>query len=182
MALVCPDPKSPDLVSVILGTNTSKLNTLLAHCKELVNSSTVNSLRILPYELNATKQSLTSNSRVSTDVVGLMKWEGPGPLTIPPRSTSYAVCKVMPHQPLAHHILIIEMPEDGQLPGGVLMPSLVMTPSSVNEDHFLVPLQNESQKGTVIPVGTLVAQVCVVDTVTVPQKSVSTQKALDRVK
>lgn len=140
MALVCPDPKSPDLVSVILGTNTSKLNTLLAHCKELVNSSTVNSLRIHPYELNATKQSLTSNSRVSTDVVGLVKWEGPGPLTIPPCSTSYAVCKVMPHQPLAHHILIIEMPEDGQLPGGVLMPSLVMTPSSVNEDHFLVPL------------------------------------------
>ncbi|XP_067251708.1 uncharacterized protein [Chanodichthys erythropterus] len=178
LALVCPDPKSPDPVSVILGTNTSKLNTLLAHCKDLVNSSTVKSLRILPYELNVPKQSLTSNSKLPTDVVGLVKWVGPGPLTIPPRSTSYAVCKVMPHQPLANHILLVETPEDSQLPAGVRMPSLVMTPS-MDVDNFLVPLQNESHKGTAIPIGTLVVRVCVVDTVTVPEKSVSEHQALD---
>lgn len=160
LAPVCPDPKSPDPVSVILGTNTSKLNTLLAH-RELVNSSTVKSLRILPYELNVPKQSLTSNSKLPTDVVGLVKWVGPGPLTIPPR------------------ILLVETSEDSQLPAGVLMPSLVMTPSSVDVDNFLVPLQNESHKGTAIPIGTLVARVCVVDTVTVPQKSVSAHQALD---
>lgn len=129
--------------------------------------------------MNVPKQSLTSNSKLPTDVVGLVKWVGPGPLTIPPRSTSYAVCKVMPHQPLANHILLVETSEDSQLPAGVLMPSLVMTPSSVDVDNFLVPLQNESHKGTAIPIGTLVARECVVDTVTVPQKSVSAHQALD---
>lgn len=178
LALVCPDPKSPDPVSVILGTNTSKLNTLLTHCKELINSSAVKSLRILPYELNASK-SLTSINHPPTDVVGLVKWVGPGPLTIPPRSTSYAACKVMPNQPLDNHVLLVEMPEDHQLPAGVLMPSLVLTSSSVNVDHFLVPFQNESYKGTAIPIGTLVARVCVVDTATVPQKTASAQKAID---
>ncbi len=179
LALVCPDPRSPDPVSVILGTNASKLNTLLAHCKQLVNSSTVTSLRILPYELKVSRPPLTSNNKVPSDVVGQVKWVGPGPLTIPPRSTSYALCKVMPNQSLDNHVLLVETPEENQLPAGVLMPSLVLTSSSVDVDHFLVPFQNESCKGTAITVGTLVARVCVVDTVTVPQKAVSTQQALD---
>lgn len=157
LALVCPDPKSPDPVSVILGTNTSKLNTLLTHCKELINSSTVKSLRILPYELNASK-SLTSINQTVTDMVGLVKWVGLGPLTLPPRSTSYAACKVMPNQPLANHVLLVKMPEDHQLPAGVLMPSLVLTLSSVNVDHLLVIIQrychsNRYSCGTVVCCG-----------------------------
>lgn len=167
-----PDPKSPDSVPVILGTNTPKLRELLAQCKELDNGGIIRSLRILPYDLETKEQSLPSCSLAQEDTVGNVKWQGPGPLAIPPRSTGYAVCQVKQVQPLGNDILIVEISGDSKLPGGVLVPSLVMTPSSLDVNNFVLPLCNESQKE-------ILAQMYTVDIATVPQTSESSQTFVD---
>ncbi len=179
LALVCPDPKSPDSVPVILGTNTPKLRVLLAQCKDLEDGDIIRSLRISPYDLETREQSLPSCSLAQEDTVGFVKWLGPGPLAIPPRSTGYAVCQVKQVQPLGNNVLIVDTSEDSKRPAGVLVLSLVMTPSSLDVNNFMLPLRNESQKETAIPVGTLLAQVYTVDIATVPQTSKSPQTFVD---
>lgn len=52
LALVCPDPKSPDPVPAIVGTNSRKLHSLLTHCGEFKGRDEVHSLRIDTYPQN----------------------------------------------------------------------------------------------------------------------------------
>ncbi len=179
LALVCPDPKSPDSVPVILGTNTPKLRVLLTQCKDLDDGGIIRSLRISPCDLETQEQSMQSCFLAQEDTLGFVKWLGPGPLAIPPRSTSYAVCQVEQVQPLGNNVLIVESSEESKLPAGVLVFPLVITPSSLDVNNFMLPLRNESQKETAIPVGTLLAQVYTVDIATVPQTSKSPQTFVD---
>ncbi len=111
LALVCPDPKSPDSVLVILGTNTPKLRVLLTKCKDLDDGGIIRSLRISPYDLETQEQSCFL---AQEDTLGFVKWLGPGPLAIPPRSTSYAVCQLEQVQPLGNNVLIVESSEESE--------------------------------------------------------------------
>lgn len=155
LALVCPDPTSPDPVPAIIGTNTKKLRSLLTHCAEFEDNDEVHSLRID----TLTPEHLPSSSTLPLGVVGQVKWQVPGPLTIPPGAVHYAVCKVEQQQPLGKCILMVEADETTDLPAGVLVPPVVLPPSAMDTNSFRLLLRNESQKQTAVPTGTMLAQV-----------------------
>lgn len=79
LALVCPDMNSPDSVTVIIGTNSKKLHSLLEQALEREENESAHSLRIWARITNH----VTSDGS-NTSVVAQVKWQGPGPLAIPP--------------------------------------------------------------------------------------------------
>lgn len=175
LALVCPDPTSPDPVPAIIGTNTKKLRSLLTHCAEFEDNDEVHSLRID----TLSPEHLPSSSTLPRGVVGQVKWQGPGLLTIPPGAVHYAVCKVEQQQPLGKSILMIEADETADLPAGVLVPPVVLPPSAMDTKGFTLLLRNESQKETAVPTGTVLAQVYLVDTVTELKKTSAQEGSID---
>lgn len=74
--------------------------------------------------------------RESIDVVGHVKWDGPGQLNLPPHNTCYTACKVTPYQPLDNSILLVESPVISKFPASVLVPLLVMSSSSMDVNNF----------------------------------------------
>lgn len=175
LALVCPDPKSPDPVPVIIGTNSQKLHSLLRDCEEVGGKDEIHSLRI-----NSLSSELPS-SLISqqTGVVGHVKWQGPGPITIPPCAVQYAVCKVEQQQPLDKSILMVEVGESTNLPAGVLVPPVVLPSSEMDTNSFTLLLRNESQRETIVPTGTVLAQVYLVDTVTELTKTSAQERSIN---
>lgn len=174
LALICPDPPSPDPVSVVIGTNTPKLRSLLTQCEELGSNDNVHSLRIC----TAPSKQQSPTCSPQPDVVGQVKWQGPGTLSIPPGGTHYAVCKVEQQQSMDRSILMVEADENIHLPAGVLVPPVVLTPSAMDINSFTLMLRNESQKETTLPAGTVLAQVFLVDSAIEPPKSTQT-KSID---
>lgn len=96
LALICPDPQNPDPVPVIIGTNCKKLRALQKHCDENENQGQVHTLRISTFPTGK----LPSSCNPVMDVVGQVKWQGPGPLSIPPGGVHYAMCKVEHFHPM----------------------------------------------------------------------------------
>ncbi|XP_071374845.1 retrovirus-related Pol polyprotein from transposon 412 [Centroberyx affinis] len=115
------------------------------------------------------------------DVVGQVKWQGPGPLTIPPGGVHYAICEVEQYQPLGKSILMVEADETTNLPAGVLVPPVILPPSAMDINGFTLShlLRNETQKETALPTGTVLAQVYLVDTVTELKKNAAQTKSID---
>lgn len=134
LALVCPDPKSPDPVPVIISTNSQKLHSLLKRCEELESSVEVHSLRIT----TLTSEQPSPLCTPLRDVVGQVKWQGPGPLTIQPGGVRYATCKVEQQQPMDKSILMVEADETTNLPVGVLVPPVVLPPSTMDSNAFIL--------------------------------------------
>lgn len=159
LVLICPDPKSPDPVPVIIGTNSPKLCPLLNNCEELDENDRVHSLR----KVALTPEEPTSPRDPHMGVVAEVKWQGPGPLTLPPGGLHYATCKVEQQLPTRKNILIVEATN---LPAGVLVTPVVLTPSAMDVNNFTLVLRNESQKETAVLTDTVLAQVYLVDTVT----------------
>lgn len=174
LALICPDPPSPDPVPVVIGTNTQKLRSLLTQCDVLESYNDIHTLRIC----TAFSEPQASTCNPPVDVVGQVKWQGPGTLHIPPKGTRYAVCKVEQQQSMDRSILMVETDENTNLPAGVLVPPVVLPPSAMDTNSFTLMLRNESQKETTLPAGTVLAQVYLVDSVIQPPKSPQT-KSID---
>ncbi|XP_029350188.1 uncharacterized protein LOC115036194 [Echeneis naucrates] len=174
LALICPDPQSPDPVPVIIGTNCKKLRALQKHCDE-IDQGCVHTLRINTLPTEKPPSSLTS----SAGVVGQVKWQGPGPLTIPPGGVHYATCKVEQYHPMGKSILMVEADETTGLPNGVLVPPVVLPPSAMDVNGFSLLLRNETEKETTLPSGTVLAQVYLVDSVTELKKNSTHTKSID---
>ncbi|KAJ8340547.1 hypothetical protein SKAU_G00351800 [Synaphobranchus kaupii] len=165
LALVCPDPRSPDQVPVIIGTNASLFKRLAELSKGTAGGQTAHSLRIQPLFTQVQMQ------KPADDVVGQVTWIGPGPLTIAPGRECYAACRVETQQPIPKDILLVETPETLTLPAGVLVPPVVLSPSAIAFNNVTVLLQNESMRKMSIPVGTVLAHLYTTDTVTVAQRT-----------
>ncbi|KAK3515003.1 hypothetical protein QTP70_003253 [Hemibagrus guttatus] len=175
LALICPVPKSPDPVPVIIGTNSKKLRSLLDHCVELDEIDGAYSLRILAH----TPGQADSLNNLPMGVVGQVKWQGPGPHAIPPGGTHYAICRVEQQLPTEKNILMVEVNDITNLPEGVLVSPVVLTHSAMDVNNFTLMLRNESRKETALPTGTVLAQIYLVDTVTELKKDYSPKGSID---
>lgn len=67
--------------------------------------------------------------------------------------------------------MLIDAPTDQLLPAGVLVQPGVFPDSDIDCNNFTVFIQNESKKTISIPVGTVIAEIRSVDTVTPIQPS-----------
>ncbi|XP_073318838.1 retrovirus-related Pol polyprotein from transposon 412 [Pagrus major] len=145
LALICPDPPSPDSVPVIIGTNCKKLRSLQKHCDEIENQGQVHALRISTFPTGKPP----SSCNPPMDVVGQVKWQGPGPLPIPPGGVHYAMCKVEQFHPMDKSILMIEADVMTDLPDGVVVPPVVLPPSAMDINVYLVDNVTELKKNSV---------------------------------
>ena len=175
LALICPEPKKQQQTPVLVGTNTS----LFRHLWELVNTksdkNTVHSMRIQSVYAPVKAQ----EQLVKNEVLGQIKWKGPGPLSIAPGAKCYAMCKVERQSVPSKDLVLIDAPTAQLLPAGVLIQPSVLSDADIDSNSFTVLIQNESKKTTSIPVGTVIAEMYAVDTVTPIQPSDLTAETLD---
>lgn len=69
-------------------------------------------------------------------------------------------------EPLSKGILMVEASPTIPLPASVLLQPMVLPSSALEVDHFVVAVQNQSSRDIVLPEGTVMGQLCTVDTVT----------------
>lgn len=168
LALVCPDPSGPDQAPVIIGTNARRF------CHEpkpqdcARGGNQAKSWRVCTQQpvLVETKNPLCPTD----DSVGHIKWNGPGPITIPPGGTVTAACNVTANEPWDHDLLVIEAPALHPLPDGIVVPPCVLLPSDMNKNSFSVFLRNDTLKPRSISKGTVIAYVHKAEIVTELQK------------
>lgn len=175
LALICPEPKNQQQTPVLVGTNTSLFRRLWELVKTKSNKNTVHSMRIQSvYAPVKAQEQLAKN-----EVLGQIKWKGPSPLSIAPGAKYYATCKVERQSAPSKDLVLIDAPTAQLLPAGVLIQPGVLSDADIDSNSFTVLIQNESKKTTSIPVGTVIAEMYAVDTVTPIQPSDLTAETLD---
>ncbi|XP_034560089.1 uncharacterized protein LOC117827597 [Notolabrus celidotus] len=166
LALICPDPPGPDQTPVIIGTNAkASLSKRLAQLCSDTPGIPAHAFGIQS-SCASTKTSIPTPTPEEDDGVGFVKWEGPGPLTIPAGGSLKATCTVMLDQPLPKEILMVESSATNPLPAEVLLQPMVIPSSAIEDNRCMVLIQNESLKNINLPVGTIVGRLCVADVVT----------------
>ncbi|CAI5678658.1 unnamed protein product [Oreochromis niloticus] len=164
LALICPDSRGPDQTPMIIGTNASLFQRLATLCQETVGVSSVQTV-------SQAAGVLTPPAPVEIPVadeggVGWVKWVGPSSLSLPAGRCCHAICRVELEEPLTKGILMVEASPTIPLPAGVLLQPMVLPSSALEVDHFVVAVQNQSSRDIVLPEGTIMGQLCTVDTVT----------------
>ena len=163
LALICPGPRTPDQIPVILGTNASLFKRLSTLCKESTGVDIAKTLGIRADEHIRSIDPGTGEG--GEDEVGCVKWMGPGPLTLPAGADCRAECHVELEKPLDNEVLMVEALDEVSLPAGVLLQPMIVHSVEVDVNHFTVVMHNESVRDTVIPVGTVMGHLCSVDPV-----------------
>ncbi|KAL6483440.1 hypothetical protein MHYP_G00083120 [Metynnis hypsauchen] len=158
LALVCPGPKSPDRTPIIIGTNANFFRRLAELSRDKCGSDSSSGVG---------KQLYCTEVKALDEAVGQVKWMGPGSLIIPPTCSRCVSGEVTFHQPSRTDVLILEPPTE-PLPHGVLIQPVIIPASAVDVSRFSVLMQNESMKEVDIPVGTVLGQLYVTDSVMVP--------------
>ena len=115
--------------------------------------------------------------RPTDESVGWIKWEGPGPLTISPGSSIFALCKVATNRSWKQDLLVVEALIQHPLLAGIVISPCVLLPSEMN--GFSVLFTNESQRARSIPKGTVVAHVSKADLVTTIEEEEQLTRTLD---
>lgn len=175
LVLICPGPKSPDQIQVILGTNASLFKRLAALCKDTMG--------VDPYQTLGLKAigvpEQPDLSSLAEEGVGCVQWLGPSPLTIPPSSSSHAECQVEWQHPLSDDVFMVEVSNTDPLPAGVLLQPMVVSKSAMQEKCVSVQIQNESQREVVIPVGTVMGCLHPIDPVVSVSEGLKAKKKFD---
>ncbi|KAK0145272.1 hypothetical protein N1851_015815 [Merluccius polli] len=175
LALICPEPKGPDHIPVIIGTNANLFHRLAALCKDADTADAqACSFRILPKSQPA-KLSHSQEMDVE-EPVGEVRWMGPGPLSVPARGERSAICKVECKKPLKRDIVMVETSPSVTLPAEVLIQPVVLPSSELNANSFDVLLRNETLREVTMLAGTVIAHVYPTDTVTMAQRPKLTSK------
>ncbi|XP_053301840.1 uncharacterized protein LOC128460622 [Pleuronectes platessa] len=175
LALICPEPRNQQQTPVLVGTNTSLFRRLWELVKTKGDKNTVYSMRIQSvYAPVKAHEQLAKN-----EILGQIKWKGPGSLSIAPGAKYYATCKVERQSAPSKDLVLIDAPTAQLLPAGVLVQPGVLSDTDVDSNSFTVLIQNESKKTTSIPVGTIIAEMYAVDTVTPIQPSDLTAETVD---
>ncbi|XP_067235363.1 uncharacterized protein [Chanodichthys erythropterus] len=180
LALVCPGPNTPVQTPVILGTNASLFQRLFALCDKEKGSNLVHVFNIksfLPVSLPESTV-FKASQRGEDDIVGRLKWKGPGSVTIPPEDICCVSCQAEFSQPVTKGIVLVEADEVTPLPQGLMVQPMVALASAVNGDNFSVLVQNETKREVIIPEGALLGNVQVAD-MAVPPARVSKSEEID---
>lgn len=174
LVLVCPEGNGPEKLPLIVGTNARAFS-------HAPRSSEVHGDPKLARTMRVTTQLPTQSKShlVRSDPLAVVKWSGPGPLTVPPGSERSAICKVLCNEKIEDSILVVETPSNGALPAGVLMPPCVLLSAEMDCNGFSVLLKNESAKPKAIPKGTVIAYVHQADVVTQLQQVETPPSSLD---
>ncbi|KAK0136928.1 Paraneoplastic antigen Ma2 [Merluccius polli] len=175
LALVCPEPRNQQQTPVLVGTNTSLFRRLWELAKTKGDENTVYSMRIQSVYAPVKAQEQSTKN----EVLGQIKWKGPGSLAIAPGAKYYATCKVERQSASSKDLVLIDAPTDQLLPTGLLVQPGVLSDADIDNNSFTVLIQNESKKTTSIPVGTVVAEMYAVDTVTPVRPSDLTAETID---
>uniref|UniRef100_A0A8C7WVL3 Gypsy retrotransposon integrase-like protein 1 n=1 Tax=Oryzias sinensis TaxID=183150 RepID=A0A8C7WVL3_9TELE len=169
LALICPEPQHGQQAPVIVGTNAFLFHRLWDIVNESGSKPKVHSMRIQAV-YDKIQSQVQSPPVISEDeTVGQVKW--PGSLYIAPGESLYATCKVEKTESAAKNLVLVDNPQVQQLPTGVLVQPGVLPDNNIDPDSFTVLLHNESQKPTSIQVGTVLAEIYVVDTAVLPHLS-----------
>ncbi|XP_036433704.1 uncharacterized protein LOC118812695 [Colossoma macropomum] len=158
LALVCPGPKSPDQTPIIIGTNANFFKRLTELCRDKGGTDISRGVGEQPH---------CTEIKALEEAVGQVKWMGPGSLLIPPACSRCVSGEVTFNRPLRNDVLVLEPPTE-PLPYGVLIQPVAIPASAVDVSRFSVVMQNESMKEVGIPVGTVLGQLYVTDSVMVP--------------
>ncbi|KAL6474145.1 hypothetical protein MHYP_G00177060 [Metynnis hypsauchen] len=158
LALVCPGPKSPDRTPIIIGTNAHFFKRLAELSRDKCRTDISSGVG---------EQLYCTEVKALNEVVGQVKWMGPGSLIIPPTCIRCVSGEVIFHQPSLTDVLILEPPTE-PLPHGILIQPVVIPASAVDVSRFSMVMQNESMKEVDIPVGNVLGQLYVTDSVMVP--------------
>lgn len=161
LALICPGPRTPDQIPVILGTNASLFKRLATVCKETTGVDIAETLGIRTEEA---VQSSPATGEGEEDL-GCLQWMGPGPLTLPAGQVCQAVCQVVTEKSFDQEVLVVDALPTVPLPAGVLLQPMVVPFSEVKVNHFRVVVRNESARDAVLPVGTVMGSLSPADLV-----------------
>lgn len=158
LTLICPGPNTPDQVPVILGTNASLFHRLAALCGHQKSETLARNLNVCSLGPKKTI-SPTVNEVDSEGTVGLVKWMGPGQLTIPPQESLCVRCEVDFHKPEPEGLVVVEASDALSLPQGVMFQPVIAPASAVDRKCFSLLLQNETKKEVTILKGTQLGKV-----------------------
>ncbi|XP_056437540.1 uncharacterized protein LOC130374637 [Gadus chalcogrammus] len=175
LALICPEPRNQQQTPVLVGTNTYLFRRLWELAKTKGDENTVYSMRIQSVYAPVKAQEQSTKN----EVLGQIKWEGPGSLSIAPGAKYYATCKVERQSAPSKDLVLIDAPTDQLLPNSLLVQPGVLSDANIDNNSFTVLIQNESKKTTSIPVGTVVAEMYAVDTATPVRPSDLTAETID---
>lgn len=166
LALICPNPRSEDKTSVIVGTNASHIRRLVNQCKD----NGVDVTRTLGFRVHVKEdQPALKGVAVQEEEAGRVRWMGPGPLVLPPDGDIQVVCKVELRKPVAQEILMIDSSPAAALPADVIFHPMVVPSGALDVHSLRILLKNESSRETSIPVGTVLGCVYHIDSVaTIP--------------
>nr|XP_023659188.1 uncharacterized protein LOC111839473 [Paramormyrops kingsleyae] len=165
-ALICPNPKTSDQVSVIVGTNASHVRRLVQQCRER-GIDVAHAFGIQTRNADVKCSSNTSQPTVELDYeVGCVKWQGPGTLMLGPGQEANVICKAKVKPDVSREILMVDASPIAPLPVGVFLQPMVVPGSAVEAVSFRVLVRNESSRQTVIPVGTVIGRLQLTDSVT----------------
>lgn len=175
LALICREPNYVQQTPVLVGTNTSLFRRLWELVKLEGDRNTVHSMKIQSVYAPIRAQ----EELAQEEVLGQIKWKGPDPLSIAQGAKYYATCKVDRQRVPSKDLVLIDAHPAQSLRAGVLVQPGVLLDADVDSNCFTVLIQNESKKTTSIPVGTVVAEMYAVDTVTPIQLSGLTAETVD---
>ncbi|KAF4098733.1 hypothetical protein G5714_020763 [Onychostoma macrolepis] len=85
------------------------------------------------------------------DIVGRLKWKGPGSVTIPLENICRVSCQAEFSQPVSKGIVLVEGEDETPLPQGLMVQPMVALASAVNGENFSVLLQNETKREVSLP-------------------------------
>ncbi|XP_076830977.1 uncharacterized protein LOC143476602 [Brachyhypopomus gauderio] len=174
LALICPGPRTPDQIPVILGTNASLFKRLAKVCRKTAGVDLAETLGIRTEEVVQPGPEIGEGE----EDVGCIQWMGPGPLTIPAGRVCQAICQVVTEESFDQEVLMVDASPKLPLPAGLLLQPMVVPGPEVNVNHFRVVVRNESVRDTVLPVGTVMGNLCPADAVRpalLPKKTPSTE-------
>lgn len=129
LALICPNPHSPEQTPVILGTNANLFQRLARLCRDTAG---VDIGQTLGLKAKASVCLLNQSSHDGEeDEVGSVRWMGPGSLTLPPGGECCAICEVELKRPVHKDMLMVEASPVTLLQSGVLLRPMVVPVAAV---------------------------------------------------
>ena len=170
LALICPNPKTGDGASVVVGTNASHVRRLVNQCKE----NGVDVTKTLGFRVGVQEGQPALNGTAvltSEDEAGWVRWMGPGPLILPSDGGTHVVCKVELKKPVGPEILMVDSAPAAALPADVFLHPMVVPSGALDVNSLRVLVKNESSRETFIPPGTVIGGMYLIDSVaTIPPK------------